>query len=345
MRERWNKPDDFQWGKFKNDDGANLRYGHVSPKDKDSIKGTMIILPGFRETAEKYFETIHDFLDKGYDIWIMDWRGQGGSDRYLPNEPQKAHCESFDAHVRDLKDFIDKVVKYDKDKPLIANAHSMGAHITLRYLHDNKDKFDAAILNAPMFDVHTGALPSNASKLIAKHAVNSGKATKYVPGGKDWKESYFKGNKYTTSPTRFKLTGNIYRNNPHLQLGDATYGWLNEAYKSMDILNDEDYLKEIDTPILMATPMQDEIVNVPAQERAAKLLPKCEIVPINGAKHELWMEGNDIRDSFLKKCDKFLRTFERKKKLAKNFDKNAKRQNKKDVPPSAIRKILKYPPK
>ncbi len=344
MREGWNKPKGFKWDSFKNSDGATLRYGHVSPKDKNNTKGTIIILPGFRETAEKYFETINDFLDRGYAVWIMDWRGQGGSERYLPNEPQKAHCEDFDAHIRDLEQFVDKIVKYDKDKPLLINAHSMGGHITLRYLHDNKNKIDGAIVNAPMLDINTGALPSSASKLIAKHAVNSGKATKYVPGGKDWEDAYFKGNKCTTSPTRFKLAGNIFRNNPKLQLGDATYGWLHEAYKSMDILNDEDYLKEIDTPILMLVPKQDEIVSIPAQERAAKLMPKCEIMPLDGAKHESWLEADDIRNLILKKADRFLRTFERKKKLAKNFDKNASKQSSKNnIPPQSLKKLFKYP--
>ena len=31
-----------------------------------------------RESAEKYFEVMNDMLKKGFEVWVMDWPGQGG---------------------------------------------------------------------------------------------------------------------------------------------------------------------------------------------------------------------------------------------------------------------------
>ncbi|TVQ82273.1 MAG: alpha/beta hydrolase [Micavibrio sp.] len=328
MKERWKKPDGFQWGTFQNDDGAKIRYGCAEPKDKKNIKGTIAILPGFRETAEKYFETVNDFLDRGYAVWVMDWRGQGGSERYLPNDPQKSHSEGFDAQVRDLKQFIDTVVKPVKEKPLLLAAHSMGGHLAMRYLKEHPGKIDGAMITAPMFDIKTGALPRHIARTLAKHATSGSKGEKYIPGGKDWQDGAFEGNKHTHDETRFNLTQELFKNNPHLQTGDPSYRWVHEAFRSIDILTEETYLRAIDVPLLMATAGQDETVDVAAQDRAAKMLTRCRQITYPDARHEIWVEKDEIRNDWLDKCDAFLKQFDNKKKLARDFDGNARKHDK-----------------
>lgn len=325
MSQPWKEPDGFQWSAFTNEDGASVRYGHVSPKNKNDVKGTVAILPGFRETAEKYHETVQDFVDRGYAVWVMDWRGQGGSDHYLANDPQKSHSEGFDAQIRDLDHFISKVVKPEKEKPLLLAAHSMGAHLSLRYLKEHPGMIDGAMLTAPMLDIKTGALPKHIARTLAKHAVSSGKGEKYIPGGKAWQETSFADNRLTHDETRHNRGQEIMKNNPHLQTGDATYRWVHEAFKSMDIVNEETYLRAIDTPILLGTAGQDETVDVPPQDRAAKMLPRCIQETFPDARHEIWMETDNIRGDWLAKCDTFLKQFDGKKKLARDFDKNARK--------------------
>ncbi len=306
-----------------------MRYGSLSPKKKEDIKGTRILLPGFGGTIEKYFETMREFVDKGYNVWIMDWRGQGGSERYLQNEPHKAHSEGFDAQLRDLDHFVNKVVKTEKDKPFILSGHSMGAHLSLRYLKEHSGVFDCAVINAPMLDINTGSIPKYIARMLAKHAGKIGGSEKYVVGNEGWFDKTFEENNTTSSPERFELIREIFRNNPKLQLGGPTYNWVNEAYKSMDILSDESFLKSIDTPILMGTPTLDEIVEIDAQYRAAKLLPKCEHFIIEGARHEIWMESDHLRDPWIKKDNDFVETFVQKKKLSREFDSGSRKNNNK----------------
>jgi hypothetical protein len=63
----------------KTPDGVRLRYA-VSP-GLPGGRGTVCILPGRADFIERYFETIRDLQARGYAVAILDWRGQGGSDR------------------------------------------------------------------------------------------------------------------------------------------------------------------------------------------------------------------------------------------------------------------------
>ena len=66
----------------------------------------------------------------------LDWRGQGGSVRLVPQAPLKGHIDDFAEYDADLEAFLEQVVA-----PMLAGgarpialAHSMGGHILLRYL-------------------------------------------------------------------------------------------------------------------------------------------------------------------------------------------------------------------
>ena len=47
----------------------------------ESNKGTIILQSGRTEFIEKYYEVISEFIDRGYAVAMMDWRGQGLSSR------------------------------------------------------------------------------------------------------------------------------------------------------------------------------------------------------------------------------------------------------------------------
>ena len=64
---------------FVMDDGIKLRVCYWKNNNKLS-KGTIILQQGHNEFIEKYFETIDEFLKKGFAIIAFDWRGQGMSD-------------------------------------------------------------------------------------------------------------------------------------------------------------------------------------------------------------------------------------------------------------------------
>lgn len=317
-------PNGFKWGNFANAKGADIRYGHV--KAEGESKGTIVLLTGFRESIEKYFEVAEEMKQRGFDVWLMDWRGQGGSERYIKDAPQKMHHEGYDEQIETLHQFTQTIVDKAPTGPMVMMAHSMGGHIGLRYLKEHPGVFDSAILTAPMLDVTTGSVPKPLSRQMAKFAKAGNYLDKYIPGGGDWSEerAAFKDNNKTADEHRFKSMQDIVRADPSLKTGDPTYGWLYHTFQSIDILTQEDYLKEIKTPILMQTSGRDTIVDRPAQERAAGLLPHCRRVDIPEAQHEIWHETDALRGPWLAEADSFL-----KERLAKP----PAPQPKKPVPP------------
>ena len=66
-------------------DGTRLRIGHWPAA---SASRRVILCHGRTEFLEKYREVIGELNNRGCDVWSMDWRGQGLSDRMLVN-PQK----------------------------------------------------------------------------------------------------------------------------------------------------------------------------------------------------------------------------------------------------------------
>jgi lysophospholipase len=302
---KFKEPAGFQWGHFANAKGANIRYGSLQPEG--TPKGTLVIVTGLREPIEKYFEMIREMSAKGFAIWVMDWRGQGGSDRYLKNAPQKMHSEGYDEHIETLHQFAEKIVKKSAG-PLILSAHSMGAHIALRYLKEHEGVFDSALLTSPMLDVSTGVLGKSLARQVVRFAKAGGILEKYMPGGSDWTDGRdpFKGNGKTSDPVRYEVLHEIFKEKPELVMGDPTYGWVHHAFESIDILNKEEYLKSIKTPILMQISDDDNIVDKAASQRACKLMPNCTAVDIPTSKHEIWMERDELRNQWLAKAYSFL---------------------------------------
>ena len=145
MQQRFTQPEEWVSGEFTNADGANLHFGSLAVHENPVAN---IIIPGgLSEFTEKYFETARDLSKSRYNLYCMDWRGQGASERYL-SDYFKRHSLGFDRDERDLLQFIDHHVP--DNAPRVILAHSMGAVPTLLTIRDKPDKIQAAILTAPL---------------------------------------------------------------------------------------------------------------------------------------------------------------------------------------------------
>jgi hypothetical protein len=71
LPERFQAPPAIRWNYFRNHDGARIRYSHVTP---GSAKAAVVLVPGYSEFGEKYFELMRDLVTQGYEVWQMDWR-------------------------------------------------------------------------------------------------------------------------------------------------------------------------------------------------------------------------------------------------------------------------------
>jgi len=309
-------PDGLEYGHFKNADGAAIRYA-VAPPPADRLvngqpTGVVVLVTGFRESTERYYERIREHQERGEIVYTMDWRGQGGSQRYNKNLPQRPGAQGYEHDAADLEQFITEVAKIEERHPGLPktlHAHSMGGNIALRYLHDYPGRVDNAVITSPMLEIKTGIVPQWVARQVAS-VVSYFDKFRYMPGEGDWNEAEalgdIKDNKINERVIRQSLQDLFYRDMPDKRLGGATAGWFVEACRSMSVLRDSDYLKQIKTPVMLVAGRLDDLVNPKAIIRAAHHLPNATLQYYRRAGHSPWMESNLIRKKLWGQVDTFL---------------------------------------
>jgi len=291
---------------FESHDGLKIRYDTYACGEK-ACQGTIVLLGGRSEFIEKYREIVDQLLARNLNVATFDWRGQGLSDRMLPNR-HKGYVASYDDYLQDLTNFMDKCVPKQEGKPVLILAHSMGGHIALRYLHDNPGRVDKAVLTSPLIDIAGPTLLTQAMKTLVKIAVNSGLKKYYATRANDFDPSKkrFAGNRLTRDPYRFQKTIQMIASNPDVAIGGVTFGWLDATFNSIQYMMGDGYLEAIATPLLIISAEADEIVSVAAQKKACRRLPECDLVMIPNALHELLIETDVVLENFWETFDEFI---------------------------------------
>ncbi|MBY6241451.1 alpha/beta fold hydrolase [Methylosinus sp. Sm6] len=285
-------------------DGRVLRVATFATEGE--ARGTVALFPGRAEFIEKYFETIGELLARGYHVAAMDWRGQGGSERDLA-DPRKGHIDDFALYQRDLDAFIGETLTLSCPRPWHALAHSMGAAILLDRAHSARSPFERLALIAPMIDIEGLRFPKGA-RALADTLDMFGLGAMYVPGGngRSLIELPFEGNRLTSDHARFARNAEPLAVAPNLAVGDPTVGWINAAFRLMKQFSAPEYARAIRAPALIFSCGRDRIVSSRAIERFARRLPVGNLVAIPGARHELLMERDELREQFWAAFDAFV---------------------------------------
>ncbi|MEZ5842297.1 MAG: alpha/beta hydrolase [Hyphomicrobiaceae bacterium] len=296
-------------GLFHGFDGTQLRYAHW-PATRGPRRGTVCIFPGRSEFIEKYLETVGDLRRRGLAVAIMDWRGQGGSERALADK-RKGHVRDFSEYDRDLRCFMREVVLPDCPPPYFALAHSMGGNILLRNAVEPGTWFERMILTAPMIELTKERLagyPAWAVEAYARTASLAGQRASYVLGGgpEPIDIAGFEGNVLTGDRERFERNRMLMRAAPALLIGDPTVEWLAAAFRSMRRLQAADYPSRVIVPLLIFTAGADRIVRPRAVEDFAARLKVGASVLLETSRHEVLQERDDIRARFWAAFDAYL---------------------------------------
>lgn len=301
LEARFLEPDGFRWGHFAARDGAALRWGHLpAGTNRDCI-----LLGGFLEFIEKYFETARDFHARGFNVWCLDWRGQGRSPRANGSRPT---ARSFTQDADDLAQFVFRHSPATHRRLLVA--HSMGGAISLLALRHHAPLVDAAVLSAPMLAVNTGSVPAWAARLFARLMTLIGRGDEFVPGAGAWPNlapRFPPGtSRVSNDPARSKLMDAWFTAHADLITDGPTHAWLGSAFTLTAAVQKPSLLRKIDTPILMGSAGRDLLVDAAAHLRAAALLPHCRLVTFAEAKHELFQETDEIRARWFAAIDAFI---------------------------------------
>jgi len=291
-------------------DGSRLRVG-MWPATTNS-KGVIVLVSGFREYMEKYSELIDDFLKKGFAVYAMDNRGQGLSHRLVDNR-HKSYIDNFESYLDDLHFYVKTKITSEKANeglPLFLMGHSMGGHISLRYLHDHPGIFDKAVLMAPMIRVDLG---NKVRDLITKAVVRimqaMGLSKQFAPGEGDGMEGgrrMIDRNILTHDKERYDVEEKIFEKTPDLYTGGATIGWMAAAMDSMNKIHAPNYMNDVSLPLLICVAGEDKLLHSSATEKLMMDHDNCKIVRFEHAYHEIYQETDEIRNRLLKEIDDFL---------------------------------------
>lgn len=262
----------------------------------------MIVASGRTQTAEEYFETIRDFMAWGYSVAIMDWQGQGGSYR-IGDDRSRQHSNGFQDDIDDFALFLDKLNAVDEFQklPRVLFAHSMGGNISLRYLADHPEAFKCGIIVAPMLGIKMHKFLDTIAGPVLKTVNALNMFEKHAPGQSEWSETIadIAMPFLSSDPERRVIQKYWYLKNPELQCGGVTFGWVKEAFNSIDILKSKDVRQNITTPLFIAVAEKDMVVcNTSTQEFAAKV-PNATSKIYAGSQHVIQAEKDDIRKPFM----------------------------------------------
>jgi len=284
----------------------NIRINYACFKQHGN-KRSLVISSGRCESYLKYGELITELLAQGFDIFILDHRGQGLSERMLKN-PHKGYVKNFDDYADDLNIFIEAVVKpsaQKKKQPIYLLAHSMGSTIALRYFQLHKHPVTAAVFSSPMITFNREGLPLWLANVIINSALFINQLCSNTPwyflGQENYKVKPFNNNPLTHSRARYQAFIDLYQKIPKVQLGGVTIKWLSESLKARKaILNN---LDQLSLPIQVIQSGADTIVDNKAQNNFCRQIhrkfnyscPHGKPIVIKDAKHELFIESDKYR--------------------------------------------------
>jgi len=306
----------WQQGDFSDFAGVdNIRINFARFNSSQHSK-CLIISAGRSEAYLKFKELAYDFFQQGFNIFILDHRGQGLSARMLTNS-NKGYVKNFDDYADDLHTFVETIVRPEcQTKPYLL-AHSMGGAIAVRYLQKYPNVIAAAVLSSPMIAFNKGGLPDWLSTVLVNvsYRVNRWFSSSpwYFLGQQDYPmdeniAEAFKSNELTHSKIRFQRFSELYQQTPAIQLGGVTIAWLQQAIiTTSNIFSDLDKIK---IPLLVLQSGGDTVVDNQAQDKFCQQLhqlqphscPAGKPTVINNTFHELFLESDQYRELALTKA-------------------------------------------
>ncbi|WP_379922303.1 alpha/beta fold hydrolase [Erythrobacter sp. R86502] len=270
-------------------------------------RGSILFLPGRGDFYEKYLETLEEWHRAGWRVTAADWRGQAGSGR-LGNDPVTGHVADFGIWVDDLEHLWNQWIR-ETPGPHVLAAHSMGGHIALRALAEQRFRPDAVVLSAPMTGMNGPQLPLPVLHAAARIMCRFGDPLR--PAWK-WSEKpgelpTARADLLTHDPVRYADEQWWRQTRPELVMGPASWRWVERAYASWRMLDAPGTLEAVDVPVLMVSTRTDRLVSHAANCQAASRLPQGELLALGEeSHHEVLREVDAVREPIMAAIAAFL---------------------------------------
>lgn len=273
-----------------------VRFVRFRDEKNDRV---IVVCPGRIESYIKYAELAYDLFHLGFDVLIIDHRGQGLSGRMLP-DTHRGHVDNFSDYVDDLAAFWQQEVQPGPWRKRYILAHSMGGAISTLFLQRYDHQCDAIALTAPMYGIVI-RFPDWMVRHLLDWAEGHQRIREgYAIGTGRWRALPFAINVLTHSRQRYRRNLRFYADEPRLRVGGPTWHWVREGIHA-----GEQVLAGVgddDTPTLLIQAEEERVVDNRMHDRYCELRAAaghpCEggkPLVINGAYHEILFEKDAMR--------------------------------------------------
>lgn len=260
-------------------------------------RGTVFVMPGRTEPAEKYGPTAADLVAAGFSVLAIDWRGQGLSDRGAA-DPVMGHVGDFAEYQRDVDAMLDFARDLGLAAPWFVLSHSMGGAIALRTLIRLPGTFRAAVFSAPMWGIKLSPVMAPVARVVTRMAGVFRQTRRYAPttsGVSYLMVTPFAGNVLTQDAEMYAWMQRQVTEVPGFRLGGPSLGWLGAAITECLALA---ALPSPNLPVICALGTGEVVVDtLPIHQRMARWgSGQLDLYP--GAAHEVPVEVPAIRRRF-----------------------------------------------
>jgi lysophospholipase len=289
-------------GFFQHPEGLKVHY-RVFRHPEERLR--LVVLPGRTEPVRKYDELSYDLFQHGISLFLLDWPGQGRSDRYLADST-KGHVEDYESYLQALEIFMADVVGEASARPVVALAHSMGANVLSLYLVEHPRGFNRAVISSPMLDIPSYGMPDRMAWGLLKLWEWLGRGESYVFTHGPYDEA--EPNYVSSSEVRWSREQRRKKHYPELLIAGATMSWVRASYEATWQMRRD--AEKLMIPLLMLQAGEDVIVETEGQDHVCRHAQNCRKVEFPTAGHEILQETDPIRDRALQHIFEFLNQIE-----------------------------------
>jgi lysophospholipase len=280
---RFYPPDGWAWGVLREPGAPAIRYGVASPPV--APRAHVVLLPGYGESAEVYYETARDLLDRGYTVWVLEAAGQGGSGRF-GGARDVGRSKGFGVDARALGTLVRQVVR-PAGTPVVAAATGTGALSALLAAEDGQP-LDGLVLWSPVFD-------SGRDVVKADSMVRWGLGGLRAADSAAWKRPDRDLSGRETLPLAWQTA------NPDLRMGGPSWGWVDAQGTAARLVREGDRLKRVKSPVLLF-----EEQGRPGDAKLCAALPRCTAAPHPSAGVPLHLAADPARRIWLESLTGFV---------------------------------------
>ncbi|MCR4897410.1 MAG: lysophospholipase [Lachnospiraceae bacterium] len=274
-------------------DGSKMHYYIAEHEDPSAV---IVFLHGFCEFWGKYHEFAWYLWQAGYTVYFPELRGHGYSDGKQPEE-DIVFIDSFDTYVKDVHDFLKKVVlPATEGKTRILMSHSMGGAIAGLLLETYPGIFSAALFCSPMFRLTVGNLKPPAIMAVRFATFVLRRQRQLLPGQHRFDGVNVFERSSTLSKPRYDYQFHMRIEDHHFQTYASSLGWAIAGLKAgKKVIS---HAGRITIPVTLFRAGQDTLVRPEAFDEFKAKAPQAVIMDYPESKHEIFNATEDIRKAF-----------------------------------------------